>query len=378
MILDLVAFVVGLAVLVYAADQFVMGAARLADLLDMPEVIIGAVVLGFGTSAPELVVSAVAAAGGDQALGVGNIVGSNVANLSLVLGTAALVTTMGLTTIVLRREVPMSLGASVLFALAVVDGDLSRIEGVLLVVGLTAAVAYLVRAGVAGEAAPDPDEEPSTMSRESLRAGAGLVGVVVAAQLVVTGATGIADTAGISKGFIGFSLVALGTSLPELVTTVAGARRSETQLIVGNLFGSNIFNSFAVGGAMGLVGPGDIDDSFLTGVGLLLMLAVGVLAFGLGAYGRYLGPRDGIALLTAYVVCMVVLAVGDASSEEDEAAVRPFADPPVSVAYCCQPASEMPRASKNRHPSGQAKGASWFTSSRHRWTTSSGPMVRLE
>ncbi len=371
MSLDLVAFLVGLVVLVYGADQFVVGAARLADLLDMPEVIIGAVLLGFGTSAPEMVVSAIAAAGDDRALGVGNIVGSNVANLSLVLGTAALVTTMSLTATVLRREIPMSLVASILFALAVVDGELSRLESAALAFGLVATVVYLVRAGVAGEATPDEDNVPTTMTRETSRVVLGLAGTVVGAQLVVTGATGIADTAGVSKGFIGFSLVALGTSLPELVTTAVGARRGETQLIVGNLFGSNIFNALAVGGVMGLVGPGEIDDDLLTGVGLVLMLAVGALALVLGAYGRYVGPRDGVVLLGAYVVCMVVLAVGGTEVEED-AAVAPA--PP----YCCQPVSEMPRFSKNRQPSGQATGAASFTPSRQRWTDSPEPVVRLE
>ena len=318
MILDLISLVVGLGLLVYAADNFVLGSARLATLLDMSPVVIGAVVMGFGTSAPEMLVSAIAAGGGDRDLGVGNIVGSNVANLTLVLGTAAFVTRMTISRTTVRREIPLAIGASIVFAVFVVDGELARWEGAVLAAGLVAVVGFLVRQGLAEDVVDDDGDEPLELRQEVLRAAGGLVGTVIGAQLVVWGATGVADAWGVSGGFIGFSLVALGTSLPELVTCVACARRSETELIVGNLFGSNIFNSLAVGGAMGLVGPGDIGDDLLTGVGLALMLAIAFIALGLAAKGLFVDRRAGIVLLTLYVACMAVLGFGAEDDGDDE------------------------------------------------------------
>lgn len=318
MVLDLALTAIGLALLVHAADQFVLGSSRLAGLFDVSPVIIGAVVMGFGTSAPEMLVSGIAAAGGDRDLGVGNIVGSNVANLSLVLGVAALVTTMTIPAGVLRREIPLSIGSSVLFAVFVVDGSISRWEGAVLAGCLVVVVALLLRAGFE-EGDHLHLESKVTRGREAARVVVGLIGTVGGAQLVVWGATDLADTWGVSGGFIGFSLVALGTSLPELVTTVACARRRETELIVGNLFGSNIFNALAVGGAMGLVGPGLIGDDSLTGIGLVLMLAVGVTALGLIFFGLFVGPRDGAVLLASYALTMGILGLTAESDEPTEA-----------------------------------------------------------
>ena len=317
---DLVLLVVGLAILVWSADQFVLGSSRLAALFSLSPVIIGAVVMGFGTSAPELIVSTIAAAGGDRALGVGNIVGSNVANLSLVLGTAAFVTRMPIPREVLRREGPLAIGASVVFTLFVVGGRIERWEGVILLALLVAVIVYLVRTGQVDDLdeiiAAEDDEQLST-GREAGRTLMGLVGTVAGAQLVVAGATDIATTLGVTGGFIGFSLVALGTSLPELVTTVACARRGETELIVGNLFGSNIFNVLAVGGMVGVVGPGAIDDGSLTGLGVAAMLVVAVASFAMASRGAFVDRRNGAVMLTMYVAAMVLLATNTGSDAEE-------------------------------------------------------------
>lgn len=339
-LLDVVFLVAGLVALVWSADQFVLGSSRLAGLLALPPIVVGAVVMGFGTSAPELIVSSIAAAGGDRDLGVGNIVGSNVANLSLVLGTAAFVARMAIPGDVFRREGPLSIGAAVVFAVFVVDGDIERWESAVLVALLVAVVAFLIRSGrhehldehLEGvDAGGHP--RPVTMGRESLRTLGGLVGTVLGAQLVVWGATDIADEFGVTGGFIGFSLVALGTSLPELVTTVACARRRETELIVGNLFGSNIFNALAVGGGMGLIGPGPIGDDSLTGIGLAAMLAVALVSFGLAAWGRFVDRRNGVVLLAMYVGTMVLLGAGSDGSDDSERLPRVEAGPdPVAAA----------------------------------------------
>ncbi len=308
MLLDLLLLGGGLLLLVFAADHFVLGASRLARALAMPPVVIGAVVMGFGTSAPEMLVSTIAAAKGDLDLGVGNVVGSNVANLSLVLGLAGLVTALGISSAVLKKEGVLSILASAAFALVVIDGRIERWEGAALMVGLVCVVAYLVWSG-ASEEADDELEASTTTSREVGRVLTGLVGTVAGAQMLVTGATDLADTWGFTGGFIGFSLVALGTSLPELVTTLACARRNEAQLIVGNLLGSNIFNSLAVGGGIGLVGPGLIGDASLSGLGIGLMMVVAVGSFVMAVNGKMIGRADGVILLVLYVASMAALGV---------------------------------------------------------------------
>ncbi|BAN01667.1 calcium/sodium antiporter [Ilumatobacter coccineus] len=323
MLLDIVFLIAGLTALVWSADQFVLGSSRLGLLLSLPPVVIGAVVMGFGTSAPELLVSSLAAASGDRDLGVGNIVGSNVANLTLVLGTAAFVTRMPIQRAVLRREAPLAIGAALVFSAFVVDGRIARWEGAVLVGLLIGVILLLIRSGRA-EVLDDiigDEVEPLSKGREAGRTIIGLIGTVLGAQLVVWGATDIAEELGVTGGFIGFSLVALGTSLPELVTTVAAARRGETGLIVGNLFGSNIFNALAVGGGMGLIGPGLIGDDSLTTYGLAAMLAVAAVSFLLSIGGSIDRPR-GVVLLALYVGAMVLLAVQEEELIDEEPAAE--------------------------------------------------------
>jgi cation:H+ antiporter len=327
---DVLVLVVGLVVLVYGADAFVLGSARLAESISMPRVVIGAVVMGFGTSAPELLVSTIAAGRGNLDLGVGNVVGSNVANLSLVLGTAALVASMTIRPSILRREIPLSVGATIAFAVVIADGRIDRWEGVLLASALVVAIWILLRSDVPAELGEIEEAlESFTTRTEVVRLMVGLVGTVLGAQFVVWGAGGLADRWGVSGGFIGFSLVAVGTSLPELVTTVSCARRNETELIVGNLFGSNMFNSLAVGGAMGLVGPGAILDGRLYGAGAAFMVIIAVGAFLLGLNGRQFARTDGVLLLAVYLTAM--LYIGSGAGEFDEEAVSATGSAPAET-----------------------------------------------
>ncbi len=308
MLLAAISLLIGLFVLVRAGDVFVEGAAQLARSLKMSSVVIGAIVLGFGTSAPELVVSTIAALRGNAALGVGNIVGSNVANLSLVLGVAALVTPIALSSSVIKRQAPLSIAAVIAFAAAVSDGRLSRSDGTILLVLLVAAMIILVKTPEEGSPTDVGVQKP--VSRSLLWSLLGLGGVLVGAQLAVSGATKLAESWGLSGGFIGFSLVALGTSLPELVTAVAAARKKEAGLIVGNLFGSNLFNGLAGGAAMGLAGAGQIGDAKLTSGALIAMLGAVIWAYARGALKRRIGKSDAIMLLAIYAGAMVYLAVG--------------------------------------------------------------------
>tara|TARA_B100000676_G_C17951229_1_gene772180 strand:+ start:227 stop:1153 length:927 start_codon:yes stop_codon:yes gene_type:complete len=306
-LIAIVSLLLGLFVLLKAGDLFVDGAVSLAKSLKMSSVVVGAIVLGFGTSAPELVVSTIAASQGNPSLGVGNIVGSNVANLSLVLGVAALVTPIALSSSVIRRQAPLSIAAVFIFALTVVDGELTRLDGVILLILLLIAMLILIKT-------PAEAEQPNSVADQSLARSLtfsllGLGGVLAGAQLAVSGATTLADKWGLSGGFVGFSIVALGTSLPELVTAVAAARKKEAGLIVGNLFGSNLFNGLAGGAAIGLVDAGPIGDAKLTGGGLLAMLGAVAVAYLQGARKRRVGKIDALLLLAIYLAAMLWLGV---------------------------------------------------------------------
>ena len=307
MLIAIVSLLLGLFVLLKAGDVFVDGAVSLAKSLKMSSVVVGAIVLGFGTSAPELVVSTIAASQGNPSLGVGNIVGSNVANLSLVLGVAALVTPIALSSSVIRRQAPLSIAAVFIFALTVADGELTRLDGVILLILLLIAMLILIKT-------PAEAEQPNSVADQSLARSLtfsllGLGGVLAGAQLAVSGATTLADKWGLRGGFVGFSIVALGTSLPELVTAVAAARKKEAGLIVGNLFGSNLFNGLAGGAAIGLVNAGPIGDAKLTGGGLLAMLGAVAVAYLQGARKRRVGKIDALLLLAIYLAAMLWLGV---------------------------------------------------------------------
>ncbi len=312
--LALLAVVIGLVLLTKAADQFVAGAARLSATLHVPPVIIGAVVVGFGTSAPEMVVSAIASTQGKLDIAAGNIIGSNVANLTLVLGISALLCTMTVDSSVLRKEAPLSVASVVLFAIFIQDG-LERWEGLVLLAALVGALAFLFLGSRDGsdELVSEvdeflEDEEALSTGRESVRTLLGLIGVVAGAQLAVWGASDIAARLDLAEGFIGLTLIALGTSLPELVTAIAAARKNEDELIVGNLLGSNMFNSLAVGATAGLVGPGPLDSDVLAGSGTVIML---VVAFGAWLFmftGKRISRTEAISLLAAYAVTVPLLA----------------------------------------------------------------------
>ena len=313
MVLAVAGILFGLALLTFAADSFVVGAARLAVLLRISPIVVGAVVIGFGTSAPELLTSGLAAANGRIDLAVGNIVGSNVANLTLVLGVAALVTPIVVGSSVLRREAPLSLAAVLVFGLAVQNG-LTTIEGVVLAVVLAGSLLAIIALSRGSDDALLADVEgflagsiPSP-ARETVRVVLGLGGTVAAAWVLVESAIRVASELGLAEGFVGFTVVAVGTSLPELATAVQAARRGETDLIVGNLLGSNLFNAAAVGALAAFVGTGEVPDPNMTGVGVGLMIGLALLATVFMVTGRRVVRWEGALLLVGYFAVLPLLA----------------------------------------------------------------------
>jgi cation:H+ antiporter len=316
--LDVAGCVLGLVLMAVAADHLVLGASALAARFGVSVLAVGVLVIGLGTSLPELFVSSLAALRGSADVGAGNVVGSNVANLSLVLGVAAVVAPVAVRSTILRREVPLMLAATFAFALAL-RGGLSRVEGVVLLVLLVVALGLLLRwsAGGAGsgqlaadveEAVVGPEAAVSTR-REAVRAFLGLVGTLAGAQLLVSGALGIATAAGLSGGAVGLTIVAGGTSMPELVTAVQAARRGESDLVVGNVLGSNIVNALGVGGAVAVLAPGPLAGPGLT-VGAVAMCVTSVLAL-LFMWRRFVVNRvEAVVLVAGYVALVPVLAAG--------------------------------------------------------------------
>lgn len=302
----------GLVILTVAADHLVRGASRLAARLRIRPVVVGVVVIGLGTSTPEFLVSGTAAARGDRDIAIGNLVGSNILNLTLVLGLAALVARVMVASSTVRREVPLAVAAVAAFAVAARIG-LTTASGVVLALLLVIALVLLLRWSVDAPADPPADEAQEAPATgpgrrppvEVLRAVLGLAGVLLGAQLLVANSAAIAEDLGVPDFVIGFTLVALGTSLPELVTTIQAQRRGETDLVVGNLFGSNLFNSLG-GGA--IIGFADGSHPARAGtVEVVVMVGTGFLAWGLLRRGRRLDRYEGLALLVAYAVTLPLL-----------------------------------------------------------------------
>ncbi|MFV0260054.1 MAG: sodium:calcium antiporter [Acidimicrobiales bacterium] len=307
MVVAIIEIVLGLLLLTRAADAFIEGSVGVAHALRLSPVLVGAVIVGFGTSAPELLVSSAAALDGNRDLGVGNIIGSNVANLSLVLASAAFVVPLIVSRSVLSREAPLSLLAVLAFAWCTVGG-LTRWEGLGLLAGLVVALSWMILGGHEGGESHVLDDQPRSMRYDGARTGVGLLGTVAGAQLLVWGSNGIAVAAGLTGGFIGFTLVAVGTSLPEMVTAVVAARKRETELILGNLLGSNMFNSLAVGGVVALISPGPITDPGLRTVGVTVMVIVATGAWVAMVTLRRVHRYEAAALLTGWLVSVWLLA----------------------------------------------------------------------
>jgi cation:H+ antiporter len=316
--LSLLLLAVGLVLLVTGADRLVEGSARLSRGIGLSPVVVGVVIIGFGTSTPELLVTLLAAVEGIFDLGVGNIVGSNIANVLLVVGVAAVVGPVVVGRTTLRREVPLSLLSVAAFAWAI-QGPLRRLDALLLLVLLAIVVAVILglarrdlRTGASSAVVAsiaELDDAPVRPGREAVRALLGLTATLAGAQAVVLGGGAIAESAGLSEGLIGLTLVAVGTSLPELAAAVQAVRRQETDLLVGNVLGSNLFNALAVGPVVVWTGAsvGRRVDPALAGTATWLML-IAVVAVSLMLLRRRIGRAGGVALLVGYAAAVAIMA----------------------------------------------------------------------
>ena len=310
MLLNIVEVIGGLVLLIWGADRFVHGAAATARNMGVAPLLIGLTIVAFATSAPEILVSVVAAIRGEPGLAFGNAIGSNIANIGLVLGSIAIVRPIELRSATLRREMPALLAVSLLTVSLFLDTFLSRIDGFVMLTGLVIVMIWLARLGM-HSAATDPmaeDYDAEIPRHVSMVAAVvwlfiGLGTLLVGAELLVEGAIEIARSLGISEVVIGITLVAIGTSLPELAVSLVSALKGEYGLAIGNIVGSNIFNLLAVIGIAAAIEPSALAPSVLS-LHIFVMVAFTLVLFAM-TYD-YDGKSDlsrleGVALLTAYI-----------------------------------------------------------------------------
>ena len=289
MLLATAAMIVGIALLVWGADRFVDGAASVAKNLRVPPMVIGLTIVSLGTSLPEMIVAAMAALDGNRDLGIGNVLGSNIANIGLVLGITALIMPLAVQSMTLRREIPVLLLVTFLAFALFADGELSRIDGIVLLVGLVLMLVWITRIGMKDRHDPMVEEftesipEKMSMKSSILWFIVGLILLIVSSRMVVWGAVEIAHYLGVSDLIIGLTIVAIGTSLPELVASVASAVKGEADIALGNVIGSNMFNLLAVLAMPGLIHPGIFaQEALLRDFPIMLGFTVALLVVSLG------------------------------------------------------------------------------------------------
>lgn len=310
MLINILMLVAGLAVLVWSADKFVYGASAFARNLGLPPMLIGLTIVAMGSSAPEMFVAATASMEGMRDTAIGNVLGSNVANISLILGLTALLGAIAVSSQTLRREIPMMLAATAVAGYLLSDGVLSRLEGGLLLTLFFALMGYLIWHALTNKT-PDPlaEEADNEIPKDVPTAKAvfwlvaGIILLPLSADWMVEGAVGIAKAYHLSDLVIGLTIIAIGTSLPELAACVAGVLKKEDDLAIGNIVGSNLFNILAVLAIPGIISPGVIDDQasgrdFYMVMGTSVALAVLVL---LSGKQRALKRWHGALLLVCFI-----------------------------------------------------------------------------
>ena len=305
MAVAIIAVIIGLAVLVWSADTFIDGATELAVKFNVPSFLIGVLILGVGTSAPEMVVSALSAFAGSPGLALGNAYGSNIINITLVLGLTAIISPIVIRGSVVKQDMILLLAVTALAAFQLVDGDLSRTDGIVLLVALLAVLALQIYLALKNNTeATDIDVKEVNVGKAFGTLILGLVLLIASSRAIVWGAVELATIWGMSELLIGLTIVAIGTSLPELVASIVAARRGEDDMALGNIIGSNLFNTLGVVGLAAIIHPLAVEPQILSRD----MLAVGVITavlfiLSLIAFKRdgYLKVPSGVVLLSLFI-----------------------------------------------------------------------------
>lgn len=310
MTLASVAIALGLVLLVWSADRFVEGAASTARYFGVPPLLIGMVIVGFGTSSPEMVVSVVAASQGNPGIALGNAYGSNITNLALILGVTALFSPIAVHSQVLRKELPILTVVTALAASQLWDGEITRLDAVVLLTFFGAVMAWTIRQGLRKKAdalGREMEQELVDHTMPLRRAVfwlvVGFVMLIVSSRMLVWGAVEIARGLGVSDLIIGLTIVAVGTSLPELASSVIAARKGEHDIALGNILGSNLFNTLAVVGIAAAIHPLAVGPEVFNRDMLVmsaLTLSLFVIGYGFRRPGR-INRVEGAVLLATYV-----------------------------------------------------------------------------
>jgi cation:H+ antiporter len=320
MLSSIAAIIVGLSVLVWSADRFVDGAASIARHLGVSSMIIGITIIGFGTSAPEILISVIAVLEHTPDIAIGNALGSNIANIGLILGVTALVMPLPIARVIINREFPLLLLATALMSWVLFDGKLTGLDGILLLSTLALILWYLIKAHGKDSVSNQPENEAIEENDSELGLMAsigwillGLILLVGSSKLLIWGATEVAHVLGISELVIGLTIVALGTSLPELAASIASIRKDEPDLAIGNVIGSNLFNSLAVIGIPAIITSFSI-DSLAVSRDLPVVIAITLLFYLLSRFpisnSQSLGRTKGLCLLSAFVIYQLYLYYG--------------------------------------------------------------------
>lgn len=316
MLVAILAVIAGLALLVWSADRFVDGAASTARHFGMPSLLIGMVIVGFGTSAPEMVVSALAAGQGNPGIALGNAFGSNITNIALILGLTAVISPIAVHSKILRKEMPLLMLMTILVIGLLWDLDISRWDAIILLLGFAGFMGWSIWQGMqkkhdtlAKEVEQEVSQHTMPLKTAIFWLVVGLVILVASSRLLVWGAVEIAQAFGVSDIIIGLTIIAVGTSLPELASSIIAIRKNEHDLALGNVIGSNLFNTLAVVGIAGAIHPLAVEpevlwrDAMFMGI---LTLSLFIVGYGFRGEGR-INRIEGAILLAAYVGYTVYL-----------------------------------------------------------------------
>lgn len=302
-ILQVVLLIVGFVFLIKGSDFFVDGASSIAALLKIPTIIVGLTIVAFGTSAPEAAVSITSSLAGSNAMAVSNVIGSNLFNMLMVIGVAALLGDLLMEKSVLNKDLPFLVAITLLLAAFIVMGwNISSIEGIILLIILVVYIFYLIRSAGNSGSANYVEKPKLTLPKSILFIIVGLAGIVLGGDLVVNSASDIAIALGMSETLVGLTIVAIGTSLPELVTSITALRKGENQLVIGNVIGSNIFNILFVLGASSAISSITLNSSML--IDIILMIAVTILCFIFGKTQEKYDKKEGIILVLIFIAYM--------------------------------------------------------------------------